>query len=80
MAECVDALHTDGWAVELDPVRLIAADGSPTPETRFSRDLPSKTLTRLYEMMVLTRELDIEFVNLQRQGELALYALSLIHI
>lgn len=74
MAECVDALHTDGWAVELDPVRLIAADGSPTPETRFSRDLPSKTLTRLYEMMVLTRELDIEFVNLQRQGELALYA------
>jgi len=55
-------------------VQLIAPDGSPTPETRFSRDLPPETLGWLYEMMVVTRELDIEFINLQRQGELALYA------
>ncbi|CDO06043.1 pyruvate dehydrogenase (acetyl-transferring) E1 component subunit alpha [Mycolicibacterium cosmeticum] len=57
-----------------EPVRLVAADGSPTPETRYRRDLPPETLAWLYELMVLTRELDIEFVNLQRQGELALYA------
>ncbi len=56
------------------PVQLLAADGSPTAETRYRRDLPVETLSWLYELMILTRELDIEFVNLQRQGELALYA------
>jgi 2-oxoisovalerate dehydrogenase E1 component alpha subunit len=56
------------------PVQLLAPDGEPTSETRYSRDLPPETLAWLYEMMVVTRELDIEFINLQRQGELALYA------
>ncbi|MGV0770299.1 pyruvate dehydrogenase (acetyl-transferring) E1 component subunit alpha [Mycobacterium syngnathidarum] len=60
--------------VDLDPVRLVDADGSPTDETRYSRDLPPETLGWLYESMVVTRDLDAEFVNLQRQGELALYA------
>jgi len=55
-------------------VQLVAPDGTPTPETRFGRDLPPETQAWLYEMMVVTRELDVEFVNLQRQGELALYA------
>lgn len=55
-------------------VQLVAPDGTPTAETRFDRDLPPETQAWLYEMMVVTRELDIEFVNLQRQGELALYA------
>lgn len=55
-------------------VQLVAPDGTPTSETRFDRDLPPETQAWLYEMMVVTRELDIEFVNLQRQGELALYA------
>ena len=43
-------------------------------EDRYSRDLPPETLGWLYEMMVVTRDLDSEFVNLQRQGELALFA------
>ena len=60
--------------VELDPVRLVDADGSPTPETRYGRDLPPETLAWLYESMVVTRDLDTEFVHLQRQGELALFA------
>src|SRR6187402_1796203 len=60
--------------VELDPIQLVAPDGSPTPETRYRRDLPPETLAWLYETMVVTRELDTEFVNLQRQGELALFA------
>lgn len=59
--------------VDLDPVALIAPDGTPTAEDRYSRDLPEETLCWLYEMMVVTRELDGEFVNLQRQGELALF-------
>ncbi len=60
--------------VDLEPVQLVAADGSPTSERRYSRELPAETLSWLYEMMVITRELDGEFVNLKRQGELALFA------
>lgn len=60
--------------VDLEPVQLIAADGTPTTENRYSRDLPDETLCWLYELMVVTRELDIELVNLQRQGQLALFA------
>jgi 2-oxoisovalerate dehydrogenase E1 component alpha subunit len=60
--------------VDLEPVRLVCSDGKPTAEDRYSRDLPPETLAWLYEMMVATRSLDVEFVNLQRQGELALFA------
>src|SRR5574337_146767 len=60
--------------VDLEPVQLIGADGAPTEEGRYSRQLPTETLCWLYELMVATRELDIELVNLQRQGELALFA------
>lgn len=60
--------------VDLEPVQLVAADGSATAEGRYGRELPVETLTWLYEMMVITRELDGEFVNLKRQGELALFA------
>jgi pyruvate dehydrogenase E1 component alpha subunit len=59
--------------VELEPVQLVDADGCPTAESRYGRALPVETLGWLYEMMVVTREVDEEFVNLQRQGELALY-------
>lgn len=60
--------------VDLEPVQLVAPDGTPTAEGRYGRDLPAETLCWLYEMMVVTRELDIEFVNLKRQGQLALFA------
>ncbi|MEO3760333.1 pyruvate dehydrogenase (acetyl-transferring) E1 component subunit alpha [Mycobacterium sp. B14F4] len=60
--------------VELEPVQLVGPDGTPTTETRYRRDLPPETLAWLYESMVVTRDLDGEFVNLQRQGELALFA------
>ncbi len=73
MAGSAHAPVSDG-TVEIEPVQLIAPDGAPTAQRRFSRDLPPETLSWLYEMMVVTRELDVEFVNLQRQGELALYA------
>jgi 2-oxoisovalerate dehydrogenase E1 component alpha subunit len=60
--------------VDLEPVQLIGADGTPTSDSRYRRDLPTETLSWLYEMMAVTRALDEEFVNLQRQGELALFA------
>ncbi len=56
------------------PVQLVAQDGTATAESRYRRDLPPETLVWLYENLVVTRDLDIEFVNLQRQGEFALYA------
>lgn len=68
------AVSTTSMSVELEPIQLVAPDGAPTPESRYRRDLPPETLSWLYESMVVTRELDIEFVNLQRQGELALFA------
>ena len=58
----------------LDVVQLIAPDGTATAEDRYRRDLPPEILAWLYENLVVTRDLDGEFVNLQRQGELALYA------
>jgi 2-oxoisovalerate dehydrogenase E1 component subunit alpha len=60
--------------VDLEPVQLVGPDGTPTTEVRYSRELPAETLCWLYEMMVVTRDLDTELVNLQRQGELALFA------
>jgi pyruvate dehydrogenase E1 component alpha subunit len=63
-----------GPEVALEPVQLVGPDGAPTAENRYSRELPEETLGWLYELMVLTREFDTELVNLQRQGELALYA------
>ncbi len=60
--------------VDLEPIRLIGPDGLPTAESRYNRALPEETLAWMYEMMVITRDLDTEFGNLQRQGELALFA------
>jgi 2-oxoisovalerate dehydrogenase E1 component alpha subunit len=61
-------------AVDLEPISLIGPDGLPTAEDRYNRALPEETLAWLYEMMVVTRDLDAEFINLQRQGEMALVA------
>ena len=41
--------------VELEPIQLVAPDGTPTTETRYRRDLPPETLGWLYESMVVTR-------------------------
>ena len=71
MAEVSAAAST---SVDLEPVQLVAPDGAPTSEDRYTRDLPPETLSWLYELMVVTRALDGEFINLQRQGELALFA------
>ncbi|MDT5098360.1 MAG: 2-oxoisovalerate dehydrogenase component alpha subunit [Mycobacterium sp.] len=73
MAGFVQAPLTS-YNVELEPIQLVAPDGTPTTETRYRRDLPPETLGWLYESMAVTRALDGEFVNLQRQGELALFA------
>ncbi len=57
----------------LEPVCLITPDGEPTTMSDRASTIPVEQLVRLYELMVATRELDEEFVNLQRQGQLALF-------
>ena len=59
--------------VDFSVISLVAPDGTPTDEARYDRTLPDETLLWLYEFMVVTRDLDTEFVNLQRQGQLALF-------
>jgi 2-oxoisovalerate dehydrogenase E1 component alpha subunit len=74
MAGSIQAPLTSIDDVELEPIALVAPDGTPTTETRYRREHPPETLGWLYELMAVTRALDAEFVNLQRQGELALFA------
>ena len=59
---------------ELEPVQLVAPDGTPTPRDGLDPGTVLDRLPELYEAMVLTREIDEEMVNLQRQGQLGLYA------
>ena len=54
MAGFVQASPTQ-LSVELEPIQLVAPDGTPTTETRYRRDLPPETLAWLYESMVVTR-------------------------
>jgi pyruvate dehydrogenase E1 component alpha subunit len=56
-----------------EPVRLIETDGSPVDDPRYRMELLPDRLVALYEYLVMTRQLDEEFVNLQRQGQLALF-------
>lgn len=58
---------------DLEPVQLLAPDGSRIEHPHYSSVLDGRDLLALYEAMVVTRSLDVEFINLQRQGQLALY-------
>jgi len=66
--------HTEAGDSLLEPVQLIALDGSTLVHPSYRSTVPPEAMVGLYELMVQTRELDEEFVNLQRQGQLALYA------
>ncbi len=58
---------------ELEPVQLVQPDGLLCTNPRYSVDLGDEELLALHRAMVLTRALDQELINLQRQGQLALY-------
>ena len=60
--------------VELEPIQLIAPDGRPTPHDGLDPASIADRLPGLHRTMVAARGLDEEMVNLQRQGQLALYA------
>jgi 2-oxoisovalerate dehydrogenase E1 component alpha subunit len=58
---------------EVEPLRFVAPDGAPVGRGAADAPIAADRLVWLYETMVVTRELDEEFVNLQRQGQLALF-------
>jgi 2-oxoisovalerate dehydrogenase E1 component alpha subunit len=49
-------------------------DGAALPSVTYDAATIDHLLPAMYEAMVVTREVDTELVNLQRQGQLALYA------
>ncbi|MDH3755948.1 MAG: pyruvate dehydrogenase (acetyl-transferring) E1 component subunit alpha [Acidimicrobiia bacterium] len=58
----------------LQPVQLLDPDGSRHEHPVYAIDISATELIDLYRLLAVTRAMDQEFVNLQRQGELALYA------
>jgi len=57
-----------------DPVQLLKPDGTYTPDEAWPVDLDDDQLRELYQLMVVTRRVDREAINLQRQGQLGVYA------
>ena len=64
----------DSFLPELEPVQLIAPDGTYTEHPDLPVDLDDDKLRDLYRQMVITRRVDREAINLQRQGQLGLHA------
>ncbi len=57
-----------------EPVHLLDPDGSYHPDPEHPLDLDDDQLRELYRLMVVTRKVDREAINLQRQGQLGVYA------
>ncbi|MTV27780.1 pyruvate dehydrogenase (acetyl-transferring) E1 component subunit alpha [Nitriliruptoraceae bacterium ZYF776] len=57
-----------------EPVHLVDPDGTYHEDPSLGVDLDDEGLRDLYRRMVVTRKLDREAINLQRQGQLGVYA------
>ena len=57
-----------------EPVHLLDPDGTEHPDADHPLDLRDEQLRELYRLMVVTRKVDREAINLQRQGQLGVYA------
>jgi 2-oxoisovalerate dehydrogenase E1 component alpha subunit len=60
-----------------EAVCLLAADGTRRSDKAFPLDVSGEEIVDLYRWMVITRAVDAEAINLQRQGQLAVYPSSL---
>jgi len=57
-----------------EPVHLLDPDGTYHEDPEHPVDLKDADLRELYQLMVVTRKVDREAINLQRQGQLGVYA------
>jgi 2-oxoisovalerate dehydrogenase E1 component alpha subunit len=64
----------EGFLPTSEPVRLLEPDGSFREDPDHPVELSDDELIGLYRHMAVTRRLDRESINLQRQGQLGVYA------
>ncbi len=57
-----------------EPIHLLDADGTYHPNDEWPLDLKDEDYQQLYKLMLTTRRVDKETINLQRQGQLGVYA------
>jgi 2-oxoisovalerate dehydrogenase E1 component alpha subunit len=57
-----------------EPVHLLDPDGTLHEDPDHPLELTDEQLRELYRLMVVTRKVDREAINLQRQGQLGVYA------
>lgn len=69
--------HVDPADVSREMIQVLGPDGAIVPDHGFDLDLKEEDLREMYRLMVLTRMVDQESTNLQRQGELGVYTPSL---
>ena len=67
----------DPSTVSTESVQILQPDGTLVPDHGFDIDLKEEDLREIYRVMVLTRKIDQESTNLQRQGELGVYTPAL---
>src|SRR5687768_14690241 len=63
--------------VSREMVQVLQPDGTLVPDHGFDIDLKEEDLREMYRVMILTRRVDNEGTNLQRQGELGVYTPAL---
>jgi 2-oxoisovalerate dehydrogenase E1 component alpha subunit len=63
-----------GLLPTMEPVHLLDPDGTFHEDPEHPLDLDDQQLRELYRLMVVTRKVDREAINLQRQGQLGVYA------
>jgi 2-oxoisovalerate dehydrogenase E1 component alpha subunit len=68
------ATDDDGFLPTADPIRLLEPDGTFHEDPDLPIGLDDDGLVDLYRQMAVTRRLDREAINLQRQGQLGVYA------
>jgi 2-oxoisovalerate dehydrogenase E1 component alpha subunit len=67
----------DPASVSTEKVQILTPEGTLVPDHGYELDLKEEDLREMYRLMVLTRRIDQESTNLQRQGELGVYTPSL---
>jgi pyruvate dehydrogenase E1 component alpha subunit len=72
--EVSDAAAGPAELPSVEPLCLLDVHGKLSELEQLPIDLGEKDLLELYRLMVITRRVDRESVNLQRQGQLAVYA------
>jgi 2-oxoisovalerate dehydrogenase E1 component subunit alpha len=63
----------DPGDVSTETVQVLKPDGTLVADHGYEIDLKEEDLREIYRLMILTRKVDQESTNLQRQGELGVY-------